>query len=133
MGIWSETVMEVSGFAFAPSARSGRKLSRLIFIVAHATAILPLVFGFTATSSWAAEPGAVSTPGKRLDFAPPPVYHKSPEPRSAELRRALMSGSESARSQAEPRRLSREERITLNQELREVLRDAYPPRAGGRP
>lgn len=125
--------MEVSEFAFAANARSRRKLSRLIFIVAQAAAILPCMYGFTATSSRAAEPGAVSTPAKRLDFAPPPVYQKSPEPRSVELRRALMSGSESARSQVEPRRLSREELITLNQELRDVLRDAYPPRAGGHP
>ncbi|HJV24755.1 MAG TPA: hypothetical protein VJ673_03665 [Aromatoleum sp.] len=125
--------MEVSGFAFGAHAKSGRKLSRLIFIVAHATAILPWVFGFTATPSRAAESITVSAHGKRLDFAPPTVYQKSPEPRSVELRRALTTGSESARPQVEPRRLSREERITLNQELREVLRDAYPPRAGGRP
>lgn len=59
-----------------------------------------------------------------------PGYVSARDKRRAELRRALVSGPESSRSAAqEPRRLSREQRETLYQELRQAMRDANRPRS----
>lgn len=53
-----------------------------------------------------------------------------PDNRASELRRALTTGGELSRSSSiEPRRLSREQRAVLNQELREAMRNANRPRS----
>ena len=81
----------------------------------------------------------VAGPGFARDGAPSrvakesvtsPGHASTRDKRRAELRRALISGPETPRSAAqEPRRLSREQREALYQELRQAMHDANRPRS----
>lgn len=68
----------------------------------------------------------VSAPS--VDEGPLVIYHNTPDQRRAELRRALISGADLPQAPTERRRLSRERRDALNQELREAVRGAYQKR-----
>ncbi|QTQ38684.1 Uncharacterized protein ToN1_45890 [Aromatoleum petrolei] len=92
-----------------------------------------LTFLFALASTLAAGPGFAreSPPSHAVKESVTSQGHASTrEKRRAELRRALMSGPEAPRPVApEPRRLSREQRETLYQELRQAMRDADRPRS----
>ncbi|AYH44237.1 hypothetical protein [Azoarcus sp. DN11] len=84
--------------------------------------------GYARESGFARE-GALSAPSAD-ESVTAPMYPNAREQRRAELRRALMNGSEvSHPATQERRRLSREQRETLNRELREAMRDAERPRS----
>ena len=92
-----------------------------------------VLFVFVLASTLAAGPGfaregAAARTVKESMTAP--GYSGAPDKRGVELRRALISGPDAPRPAAqEPRRLSREQRETLYQELREAMRDANRPRS----
>lgn len=97
----------------------------------RATGIVLLLFALAST--FAAAPGfaresASSRQGK--ESVTSPGHSSARDKRRAELRRALMSGPETPRPAVqEPRRLSREQREALYQDLRQAMRDANRPRS----
>lgn len=92
-----------------------------------------LLFLFALASTIAAAPGFArdGAPSHVVKEGVTSQGHASTrDKRRADLRRALMSGQETARSATkEPRRLSREQREALYQELRQAMRDANRPRS----
>ncbi|MCC4116052.1 hypothetical protein LLG90_11895 [Aromatoleum toluclasticum] len=92
-----------------------------------------VLFLFALASTLAAGPGFAreSAPARAVkESVTVPGYVSARDKRRAELRRALMSGTEATRPAAqEPRRLSPEQREELYQELRQAMRDANRPRS----
>ena len=92
-----------------------------------------LLFLFALASTLAAAPGFARerAPSHVVKENVTSQGHVSTrDKRRAELRRALMSGPEAPHPAApEPRRLSREQREALYQELRQAMRDANRPRS----
>lgn len=88
---------------------------------------------FTLASTLAAGPGLAReiAPSRSVkESVTAPAHTSAREKRRAELRRALMSGAEApSPGLQEPRRLSREQREALYQELRQAMRDANRPRS----
>lgn len=86
-----------------------------------------LVSALAAAPTFARE-SASSRQGK--ESVTSPGHSSARDKRRAELRSALMSGPETPRpAELEPRRLSREQREALYQELRQAMRDANRPRS----
>lgn len=94
--------------------------------------VVAMLFAFASTlaaGTGFARESALSAPSAD-ESVTAPMYPNAREQRRAELRRALMNGSEVLHpATQERRRLSREQRETLYRELREAMRDAERPRS----